>query len=61
MDIFIALEVDCQMIYLQKDSWPISLLKNFARTSDILSLAIVIIKQFTFAWQVPASYSQYLY
>lgn len=45
MNIFLGLEVDCQMIYLQKDSWPISLLKNFACTSDILSLAIVIIKQ----------------
>lgn len=56
MDIFIGLEVDCQMIYLQKGSLPISLLKSFACTSATLSLAIVIIKQFTFASQLRASY-----
>lgn len=56
MDIFIGLEANCQMIYLQKDSLPISLLKNFTCTSATLSLAIVIIKQFTFVWQLWASY-----
>lgn len=59
MDIFIGLEVDCQMIYLQKDIWPISSLKDFACTSDTLSLAIVI-KWFTFAWQLPVSYKIYI-
>lgn len=61
MDIFIGLGVDCQIIFLQKDSRLISLLKNFVCTSDILCLAIVIMKQFTFAWQVPARYLQQLY
>lgn len=61
MDIFIDLEVDGQIILLQKDSRLISLLKNFVCTSDILHLAIVIMKQFTFAWQVTACNLQQLY
>lgn len=61
MDIFIGLQVDGQIILLQKESRLISLLKNFVCTSDILHLAIVIMKQLTFAWQVTACNLQQLY